>query len=124
MTTPLSKSRRIGRISDPGCKTIPSVFRTERAIEIEASSTRIWPYLTEPELLKRWIRELSSIELVSGRTLHTGARGRVMVHSATIECELLEYDPPREMTAGFWREGIDTPALLGIRLEPVGHARD
>ncbi|WP_119419382.1 SRPBCC family protein [Desertibaculum subflavum] len=73
--------------------------------ELDAAPEKVWRALTEPELLARWLAP-------NDFSAEPGARFRFRgLEGATIDCEVLEAEPPRKLSYR-WRhredDGIDS----------------
>jgi len=78
------------------------VHRNEHSVEIAAPAARVFPYLSEPELMKRWIGGLREFRpLDEGPAV--GSRAVQVVHVGgrewEVESEITRYEPPRELEA-------------------------
>lgn len=69
----------------------------ERTIEIARPPDAVFPWLVEPERIRRWMRDLRDYRLDS-EELREGARSRGVMHSplgdVRFTSELASYDPP------------------------------
>ncbi|MEO8026678.1 MAG: SRPBCC family protein [Bryobacteraceae bacterium] len=87
----------VAMASRPGAGTLSG------SIEISASPQAIWPWLTEPDNLKRWVSWTIEAKRLDDRHLliileDPGSPGtRFQIHD-----ELMTIDPPRSLTVRFW----------------------
>jgi carbon monoxide dehydrogenase subunit G len=97
------------------------VHRNEHTIEIARAPAAVFPYLTEPERLTRWVGGLVSFESVDGESAHVGAQSRqVMVirgREWKLDGELTALEPDRLVEARM--EGKGFTARTSYVLEPV-----
>jgi uncharacterized protein YndB with AHSA1/START domain len=97
------------------------VHRNEHTIEIARSPAAVFPYLTEPELLKRWVGGLTTFEAVDGESASVGAQSRqVMVirgREWKLDGELTALEPDRFVQARMTGKGFTI--RTSYVLEPV-----
>jgi uncharacterized protein YndB with AHSA1/START domain len=97
------------------------VHRNEHTIEIARPPATVFPYLTEPERLKRWVGGLTTFEAVDGESAHVGAQSRqVMIirgREWKLDGELTALEPDRLVQARM--EGKGFKARTSYVLEPV-----
>jgi uncharacterized protein YndB with AHSA1/START domain len=97
------------------------VHRNEHTIEIARPPAAVFPYLTEPERLKRWVGGLTTFEAVDGESAQVGAQSRqVMVirgREWVLDGELTALEPDRLVQARM--EGRGFTATTSYSLEPV-----
>ena len=97
------------------------MHRNEHTIEIARPPAAVFPYLTEPELLKQWVGGLTTFDAVDGENAHIGARSRqVMVIGGRkweLDGELTALEPDRLVQARM--EGKGVTATTSYALEPV-----
>ncbi len=97
------------------------MHRNEHTIEIARPPAAVFPYLTEPERLKRWVGGLTTFEPVDGEGAHVGARSRqVMVVRGKewkLDGELTALEPDRLVQARMVGKGF--AATTSYLLEPV-----
>ena len=78
-----------------------ATFRNRHSIEIARPAADVFPWLVEPEKVKRWMRDLREYELESSE-LGPGARSRGVLRApgrdVGFSCALSAYDPPRSVT--------------------------
>jgi uncharacterized protein YndB with AHSA1/START domain len=78
------------------------VHRNEHSVEIGAPAEQVFPYLSEPELMRQWVGGLVDFRpLDDGPAL--GSRAIQVVHLAgkdwELESEITRYEPPRALEA-------------------------
>ncbi|HYM63119.1 MAG TPA: SRPBCC family protein [Gaiellaceae bacterium] len=97
------------------------MYRNEHTIEIARPPATVFPYLTEPERLKRWVGGLTAFEPVEGQSAQVGALSRqVMVIRGKewkLDGELTALEPDRFVEARM--EGKGFKAKTSYVLEPV-----
>ena len=97
------------------------MHRNEHTIEITRPPATVFPYLTEPEQLKRWVGGLTTFDPVDGESAHVGARSRqVMVIGGKewkLDGELTALEPDRLVQARMVGKGF--AATTSYRLEPL-----
>jgi uncharacterized protein YndB with AHSA1/START domain len=97
------------------------VDRNEHTIEIARPPAAVFPYLTEPELLKRWVGGLTTFEAVDGESASVGAQSRqVMVirgREWKLDGELTALEPDRLVQARMTGKGFTI--RTSYVLEPV-----
>jgi len=98
------------------------VYRNEHTIEIARPPATVFPYLTEPERLKRWVGGLTTFEPVEGgQSAQVGALSRqVMVIRGKewkLDGELTALEPDHLVEA--LMEGKGIKAKTSYVLEPV-----
>ena len=97
------------------------MYRNEHTVEIARPPATVFPYLTEPERLKRWVGGLTTFEAVDGESAHVGAQSRqVMVirgREWKLDGELTALEPDRFVEARMVGKGVT--AKTTYVLEPV-----
>jgi uncharacterized protein YndB with AHSA1/START domain len=108
------------------------VVRNEHAVEIERPPAAVFPYLTEPERLLRWVGGLREFVPVNGDVARTGSRShqrlRIGARDWRFEGEVLELDLERrlvvcirgrglEMTSTYELEPTDAGTRLVVRVQ-------
>ncbi len=97
------------------------MHRNEHTIEIARPPAVVFPYLTEPELLKRWVGGLTTFEAVDGESASVGAQSRqVMVirgREWKLDGELTALEPDRFVQARM--EGKGLLVTTSYALEPI-----
>ncbi len=99
----------------------------EFTTEIRCPPKQLWPWLTEPERMKRWMKGLVSIEPVDSSPMRVGARAKMTIKEGRKEVvydeQVLEWEPMRRvlvsLTAPHCR-GVEI--VTGNRLEDLGNA--
>jgi uncharacterized protein YndB with AHSA1/START domain len=92
----------------------------EREVRIDAPPDAVFPYLTDPELLCRWMGTDATLDPRPGG----GFRLDVTPGNVAVG-EYVEVDPPRRVVFTWGWEGDDNPVTVGstrveIALEPDG----
>jgi len=94
------------------------VERSEHVVEIAAPAERVFAWLTEPELMQRWVgglREFRPLDPEPG----PGARSEQVVELGgrrmDVRSELVRYEPGEAVTAQLTGKGFDV--TTGYRLE-------
>ena len=97
------------------------MHRNEHTVEIARPPAAVFPYLTEPELLKRWVGGLTTFEAVDGEDASVGARSRqVMVirgREWKLDGELTALEPDRFVQARMDGKGLTV--TTSYALEPI-----
>ena len=97
------------------------MHRNEHTIEIGRPPAAVFPYLTEPELLKQWVGGLKTFDAVDGEDARVGARShQVMVVRGKewkLDGELTALEPDRLVQARMVGKGF--AARTSYLLEPV-----
>jgi uncharacterized protein YndB with AHSA1/START domain len=97
------------------------VHRNEHTVEIARPPAAVFPYLTEPELLKRWVGGLATFEAVDGESASVGAQSRqVMVvrgREWKLDGELTALEPDRFVQARMDGKGLTV--TTSYALEPI-----
>jgi uncharacterized protein YndB with AHSA1/START domain len=78
------------------------VTLVEIDLVIEAPAEAVWEVISDPRNLPHWDRHIVRVDGIPAEGLHAGARYtsdmRFMVLRATVDGEVLEWDPPRRST--------------------------
>jgi uncharacterized protein YndB with AHSA1/START domain len=97
------------------------VHRNEHTVEIARPPAAVFPYLTEPELLKRWVGGLTAFEAVDGESAYVGAKShQVMVIRGKewkLDGELTALEPDRFVQARMDGKGLTV--TTSYALEPI-----
>ncbi len=97
------------------------MHRNEHTVEIARPPAAVFPYLTEPELLKRWVGGLTTFEAVDGESAAVGAQSRqVMVirgREWKLDGELTALEPDRFVQARMDGKGLTV--TTSYALEPI-----
>lgn len=98
------------------------MHRNEHTIEIARPPPTVFPYLTEPEQLKRWVGGLVEFAPLGDGEARVGAQSRqvmrVMGKDLRVEGELTRLEPGRLVEARLNGEGFTTTTVH--RLEEIG----
>jgi carbon monoxide dehydrogenase subunit G len=100
-------------------------MKMEVVTEIERSPADVWPWLTEPERMKQWMKGLVSVESTDGGPTRAGSTAKVVIKEggrlATYDEKILEWEPQRLLLVSM--TGAHCPGLemrCGNRLEDLG----
>ena len=97
------------------------MHRNEHTIEIARPPATVFPYLTEPERLKRWVGGLTTFEAAEGESAHVGAQSHQVMAIRGREWklvgELTALEPDRLVQARMVGKGF--AARTSYLLEPV-----
>jgi uncharacterized protein YndB with AHSA1/START domain len=97
------------------------VHRNEHTIEIARPPATVFPYLTEPERLKRWVGGLTTFEAVDGEIAHVGAESHQVMairgREWKLDGELTALEPDRLVEAQMAGKGFTIRTCYV--LEPV-----
>ena len=66
------------------------MHRNEHTIEIARPPATVFPYLTEPERLKRWVGGLTTFEAAKGESAHVGAQSHQVMAIRGREWKLVD----------------------------------
>jgi uncharacterized protein YndB with AHSA1/START domain len=93
-------------------------FSHERTVEIARPPDTVFPWLVEPELIRRWMRDLRDYRLDS-EELREGARSRGVMHSplgdVRFTSELASYDPPNSAVSDAHGRGFHLVSHFDLR---------
>lgn len=98
-------------------------YEYEFELSVNAPPERIYPYLTDPQLLPKWISGLVESKPVTKDGLHVGARSIETVEEnarrITMESEVTRYEPNRVLESRLTNEMMDV--LVIYELQPDGN---
>jgi carbon monoxide dehydrogenase subunit G len=93
--------------------------------EIRTSPKRLWPWLTEPELMKQWMSGLQGFEMTSPGPLRAGSTAKLLIKEGgrvqTWDETILDWEPQRRVRISM--TGAHCPGLEMVcdnRLEDLG----
>jgi uncharacterized protein YndB with AHSA1/START domain len=97
------------------------VVRNEHAVEIARPPTAVFPYLTEPERLLRWVGGLREFVPLNGEAARKGSRSRQRMRIAgrnwSFEGEVLDFEPDQRIVVCIRGRGLRMTS--DYRLEPT-----
>ena len=108
------------------------MVRNKHAVEIARPPAAVFPYLTDPERLLRWVGGLHEFVPVNGTRAQKGSRSRQRMRVAgrdwTFEGEVLDFEPDRRivvcirgrglrMTSDYRLEQTATGTHLSVRVK-------
>lgn len=99
------------------------MHRNEHAITIDAPRELVFRWLTEPELMQRWIGGLLEFEpLEPGPALGSRSRQvmRIKGQSFELESVITSFDPPAALDVRVEHKGFDSTSAYGLE-EHEGH---
>jgi uncharacterized protein YndB with AHSA1/START domain len=86
------------------------VVRNEHAVTIARPPAAVFPYLTEPERLLRWVGGLREFVPLNGAEAQKGSRSRqrmrIAGHNWTFEGEVLDFEPDRHIVVCIRGRGL------------------
>jgi uncharacterized protein YndB with AHSA1/START domain len=89
---------------------------------IAASVVEVFRWWTEPELLRRWMSPVGSVDATID--LRVGGSFRIVMKDGQVEIahegEYLEIDPPRRLVFTWRSRYTDGASLVAVSLEPEG----
>jgi len=92
-------------------------------ITINASPERVFPYLTDPQLLPKWLSGLVESKPITEGGLRVGAKSIETIaengQSFTMESEITRYEPNREMQVRLTSDMLEV--LADYELQPEGN---
>lgn len=100
------------------------MVRNEHAVEIQAPPEAVFPYLTEPRKLCRWVGGLKEFTPVGDGEAHVGARSRQQLRVAgrdwVFEGEVLGFEPGRKVVARLSGRGVEMTSTHALQATPAG----
>ena len=91
-----------------------------REIVIPQPPEKVWPALTEPATLAEWMYPNDFAPRLGHRfTFQVPPKPEVNFEGLTVQCEVLECEPPRRLTFSWAAAGL-ADSRVSFRLEPEG----
>ncbi len=103
-------------------------MRMQRQVQLDAPIERVFSFLSDPELMKRWIPELVEVTHVSGELNTPGATftqklkegGRV----GTYNGEILAFEAPKHVAVRIYNDMFEVRTDYELRPEGSGTSLD
>lgn len=89
------------------------------AIDVACSPEALWPWLTEPDRLKQWMKGLEAIEPEGSDIARVGARARLRIREgrrvSVYDEVITAYDPPRALAVDITGGPLKDRMTLRVR---------
>jgi uncharacterized protein YndB with AHSA1/START domain len=100
------------------------VVRNAHAVEIAQPPAAVFPYLTQPELLLRWVGGLREFEPLNGGEARVGSRSRQTMRIAgrdwRFEGEIMELERDRRIAACIRGRGLEMTSTYVLEPTEAG----
>lgn len=97
----------------------------EQSTQINCKPEQLWPFLEEPQLQKKWMKGLQSMELTSEGPTRLGSRFCMRIKEgnrvADYDGEFLSYNRPKELAVRFWGGGFKPGMAVCAKYVLVPH---
>lgn len=97
-------------------------MRMQRQVQLDAPMERVFPLLSEPEQMKRWMPELVEVTHVSGEVNQPGYRFKQKLKEGgrvgTYDGEILAFESPQHVAVRIYNDMFEV--RVDYRLQPEG----
>jgi carbon monoxide dehydrogenase subunit G len=98
-------------------------MRMQHAIEIERTPAQVWPWLTEPERMKQWMKGLLEVTFLSEGEQGVGSRARFKIKEgrriSDYEDEVILWEPPHRLGIRMWGGALPEGQEIHVAYEVV-----